>query len=90
MDHKFLSSLEDKPVDDESEESMEASAITSICTVFENTLVTLNGTPNEHILGVISVLFLKLGMYMLFLSLQRAFCSDCTVSTFAFALLLLC
>ncbi|KAE8098771.1 hypothetical protein FH972_016809 [Carpinus fangiana] len=57
VDHKFL---KDKPFDDELQESIEASAVKSICAVFENTLSALNGIPNEHILGVISVLFLKL------------------------------
>ncbi|XP_062164895.1 protein FAR1-RELATED SEQUENCE 5-like [Alnus glutinosa] len=42
------------------QESMEASTIKSICAVFENALSAHNGTPNEHILGVISVLFIKL------------------------------
>jgi len=64
LDHKFLLTHEDKPFDDEHQESMEASTIKSICAVFENALSAHNGIPNEHILGVISVLFLKLGMYM--------------------------
>jgi ribosomal RNA-processing protein 12 len=64
VDHKFLLTHEDKPFDDEHQESMEASTIKSICAVFENALSAHNGTPNEHILGVISVLFIKLGMYM--------------------------
>ena len=42
-------------------ESTESSAIKSICAVFENALSTYDGIPNEHILDVISVLFLKLG-----------------------------
>jgi hypothetical protein len=41
------------------QESMEASTIKSICAVFENALSAHNGTPNEHILGVISVLFIN-------------------------------
>ncbi|KAK4580618.1 hypothetical protein RGQ29_024312 [Quercus rubra] len=40
---------------------MEASAIKSVCLIFENALATYSGTPDEHILGVITVLFLNLG-----------------------------
>ena len=42
-------------------ESTKSSAIKSICAVFENALSTCDGIPNEHILDVISILFLKLG-----------------------------
>ncbi|XP_057982084.1 uncharacterized protein LOC131167333 isoform X2 [Malania oleifera] len=41
--------------------SLELSAIISICAAFENVLNSSSGIPNEHILGVISVLFIKLG-----------------------------
>lgn len=61
-DYKTLLTDKDKPSDDEGQESMEASAIKSVCLIFENALATYSGTPDEHILGVITVLFLNLGM----------------------------
>ncbi|KAM2437141.1 hypothetical protein EV1_014215 [Malus domestica] len=39
---------------------MKASALILICTDFEDALSTCKGVPNEHLLGVISALFLKL------------------------------
>lgn len=61
-DYKTLLTDKDKPSDDEGQESMEASAIKSVCLIFENALATYSGIPDEHILGVITVLFLNLGM----------------------------
>ncbi|XP_057506358.1 uncharacterized protein LOC130789581 [Actinidia eriantha] len=39
----------------------ESRVVKSICTIFENLLSSHGGIPNEHSLGVISVLFRKLG-----------------------------
>ncbi|KAG6694233.1 hypothetical protein I3842_09G038600 [Carya illinoinensis] len=61
VDPKSFSTPKDKQFDNECQESMEASAMKSICAIFENALSAIDGVPNEHILGVISVLFLKLG-----------------------------
>lgn len=72
VDPKSFSTPKDKQFDNECQESMEASAMKSICAIFENTLSAIDGVPNEHILGVISVLFLKLGMCMPFITI---FCS---------------
>ncbi|KAK7267351.1 hypothetical protein RIF29_20020 [Crotalaria pallida] len=44
-----------------SEKSIEGNAIKLTCAVFENALSAADGIPNEHILSVISVLFLELG-----------------------------
>ncbi|KAL1075665.1 hypothetical protein V6Z11_D11G380100, partial [Gossypium hirsutum] len=41
--------------------SEEADAIKSICSIFENTLSSSDGIPNEHVLAVLTVLFQKLG-----------------------------
>ncbi|XP_022766661.1 RRP12-like protein [Durio zibethinus] len=41
--------------------SEEADAIKSLCAIFENTLSSSDGIPNEHVLAVLSVLFQKLG-----------------------------
>ncbi|OMO71321.1 RRP12-like protein-like protein [Corchorus olitorius] len=38
----------------------EADAIKSICAVFENTLNSTDGIPNEHVLAVLATLFQKL------------------------------
>nr|KYP73656.1 RRP12-like protein [Cajanus cajan] len=48
---------------DSSWECVEANAIKSTCAVFENALSATDGIPNEHILSVISVLFLELGEF---------------------------
>ncbi|PPD81417.1 hypothetical protein GOBAR_DD21651 [Gossypium barbadense] len=40
--------------------SEEADAIKSICSIFENTLSSSDGIPNEHVLAVLTVLFQKL------------------------------
>ncbi|XP_054815831.1 uncharacterized protein LOC129315791 isoform X2 [Prosopis cineraria] len=42
-------------------DSFESSALKSTCAVFENAISSGVGIPNEHILSVISVLFLELG-----------------------------
>ncbi|XP_045807267.1 RRP12-like protein [Trifolium pratense] len=51
----------DQTFDDDSQLSLEGNAIKSTCAVFENTLSAIDGIPNEHLLSVISVLFLELG-----------------------------
>lgn len=56
IDLKSLSS------DNNSLGSAEADAIKSICSIFENTLSSSDGIPNEHVLAVLTVLFHKLGM----------------------------
>ncbi|RVX09572.1 hypothetical protein CK203_012400 [Vitis vinifera] len=60
MDQRTLLINGSIPFQDASENT-ESSAIKSICAVFENALNTCDGIPNEHVLDVISVLFLKLG-----------------------------
>lgn len=62
VDQKSLLVGESQPSDDEAHETVKASALISICTAFEDALSTCKGVPNEHLLGVISALFLKLGM----------------------------
>lgn len=51
----------DQTFHDNSQLSMEGNAIRSTCQVFENSLSATDGIPNEHLLSVISVLFLELG-----------------------------
>lgn len=60
MDQRILLINESIPFED-ALESTESSVIKSICAVFGNALSTCDGIPNEHILDVISALFLKLG-----------------------------
>ncbi|KAJ9695854.1 hypothetical protein PVL29_011032 [Vitis rotundifolia] len=60
MDQRTLLINGSIPFQDASENT-ESSAIKSICAVFENALSTCDGIPNEHVLDVISVLFLELG-----------------------------
>ncbi|GMH20162.1 hypothetical protein Nepgr_022003 [Nepenthes gracilis] len=51
-----------QPVNDEVTSVFETNAgMTSICSIFENLLRSSVGIPNVHILGALSVLFLKLG-----------------------------
>ncbi|KAK8468212.1 hypothetical protein PHAVU_007G252200 [Phaseolus vulgaris] len=45
----------------DSPERVKADAIKSTCAVFEDALSSTDGVPNEHVLSVISVLFLDLG-----------------------------
>jgi len=52
----------DQTLHDGSLERVKADAIKSTCAVFEDALSSTDGIPNEHVLSVISVLFLELGM----------------------------
>lgn len=52
---------ENQPFEDEGQEIMKASTLRSICAIFEEALNSCKGVPNEHLLDVISALFLKLG-----------------------------
>ncbi|KAA8517112.1 hypothetical protein F0562_017405 [Nyssa sinensis] len=61
FDRRNFSTIDNQLVDNEIKSSMESSAIKSMCAVYDNMLSTCAGIPNEHILAVISVLFLKLG-----------------------------
>ncbi|OAY40418.1 RRP12-like protein isoform X3 [Manihot esculenta] len=60
MDQKVLFLDEHQSFEDVSQESEEADMIKSTCAIFENILSSYNGIPNEHLLEVISALFLKL------------------------------
>ncbi|KAJ9184815.1 hypothetical protein P3X46_004503 [Hevea brasiliensis] len=60
MDQKKLLLDESQSFEDVSQESEEADMIKSTCAIFENTLSSYDGIPNEHLLEVISALFLKL------------------------------
>lgn len=51
----------DQTFHDGSLERVKADAIKSTCSVFEDALSSTDGIPNEHVLSVISVLFLELG-----------------------------
>ncbi|XP_039161130.1 RRP12-like protein [Eucalyptus grandis] len=53
--------MESQPSDDVSEESLETIAIRRICIALESALSAHGGTPNQHALSVISLLYLKLG-----------------------------
>ncbi|KAK9290882.1 hypothetical protein L1049_009061 [Liquidambar formosana] len=61
MDRRNFSTDGNQQFEDEVKGSMEAIAIKSTCAVIEKVLGTCDGIPNEHILAVISILFLKLG-----------------------------
>lgn len=61
IDPKEVVINESQSLDDSSQESEEANVIKSTCAVLENILNSCDGIPNEHLLGVISVLFKKLG-----------------------------
>lgn len=50
--------------EDGDQENDEARAIKSICAIFEDA-IGFDSIPNEHILAVISLLFLKLGKWTL-------------------------
>jgi len=52
----------DQTFHDNCQETVEANAIKATCAVFENALSASDGIPNDHVLSVISVLFLELGM----------------------------
>lgn len=66
IDEKFLLTIE-KEQDDKVSCSDEKRAIKSICDDFENLFSCKDSIPNEHILAVICVLFLRLGKWMLVL-----------------------
>ncbi|XP_060182729.1 uncharacterized protein LOC132612632 isoform X3 [Lycium barbarum] len=57
---KFLTGKK-QAVDDEALSSSEFEAVKAICSVFENVLLNSSGFPNDHLLAILSVLFLKLG-----------------------------
>ncbi|KAJ6380919.1 hypothetical protein OIU77_029754 [Salix suchowensis] len=61
IDPKEIVINESQSLDDASQESEEANMVKSTCAVLENILNSCVGIPNEHLLGVISVLFNKLG-----------------------------
>ncbi|XP_008222099.1 PREDICTED: RRP12-like protein [Prunus mume] len=61
VDQRSLLVAESQCSEDGGHETMKASALISICTIFEDALSTCKGLPNEHLLDVISALFLKLG-----------------------------
>ncbi|KAL3034112.1 hypothetical protein AAZX31_02G174400 [Glycine max] len=50
----------DQTFHDNCRETVEANAIKATCAVFENALSASDGIPNDHVLSVISVLFLEL------------------------------
>lgn len=53
----------------DSTKSVEADVIISMCSSCENVLSTFSSVPNEHILSVISDLFLKLGTPFIFVQM---------------------
>ncbi|WMV23855.1 hypothetical protein MTR67_017240 [Solanum verrucosum] len=57
---KFLTGKK-QAVDDEALSSSEFETVKAICLVFENVLLSSSEYPNDHILAVLSVMFLKLG-----------------------------
>ncbi|KAJ8565076.1 hypothetical protein K7X08_001536 [Anisodus acutangulus] len=57
---KFLTGKK-QAVDDEALGSSEFEAVKSTCLVFENVLLSSSGFPNDHLLAILSVMFLKLG-----------------------------
>ncbi|MCD7461368.1 hypothetical protein HAX54_045964 [Datura stramonium] len=57
---KFLTGKK-QAVDDEALSCSEFEAVKAICLVFENMLLSSSGYPNDHILAILSVMFLKLG-----------------------------
>lgn len=75
--------------EDGGHETMKASALISICTIFEDALSTCKGLPNEHLLDVISALFLKLGMYILIIHMIFLLIMDSHNHYVAISLLLL-
>ncbi|XP_019154612.1 PREDICTED: RRP12-like protein isoform X2 [Ipomoea nil] len=64
-DNDKLSPIKKQMVDDNDADNAtnnpEFAAVKSICSVFNNLLRSSDGIPNEHILRIVSVLFLKLG-----------------------------
>lgn len=65
VDSDKLSPIKQQMVDDNDADNAinnpEFAAVKSICAVFNNLLRSSDGIPNEHILRIVSVLFLKLG-----------------------------
>ncbi|CAK7342600.1 unnamed protein product [Dovyalis caffra] len=61
IDPKEIVMNEGQSLDDASQESEEANMIKSTCAILENILNSCDEIPNEHLLGVITVLFQKLG-----------------------------
>ncbi|PHT80655.1 hypothetical protein T459_13670 [Capsicum annuum] len=57
---KFLTAKK-QTVDDEALSGSEFEAVKAICLVFENMLLSSSEYPNDHILAILSVMFLKLG-----------------------------
>ncbi|CAN4107230.1 unnamed protein product [Withania somnifera] len=57
---KFLTSKK-QALDDEALSSSEFKAVRAICLVLENMLLSSSGYPNDHVLAILSVMFLKLG-----------------------------
>ncbi|OIT28315.1 PREDICTED: RRP12-like protein isoform X2 [Nicotiana attenuata] len=57
---KFLTGKK-QAVDDEALNISEFAAVKAICLVFEDLLISSSEFPNDHILAVLSVIFLKLG-----------------------------
>eukprot|EP00257_Ricinus_communis_P021555 XP_015581076.1 RRP12-like protein isoform X2 [Ricinus communis] len=60
IDKKKLMTDESLSFEDVNQETVEADVIKLTCSVFENTLSSCNGLPSEHLLEVISALFLNL------------------------------
>ncbi|KAK0598624.1 hypothetical protein LWI29_036449 [Acer saccharum] len=60
-DKKTLLIDENLSFQDGSQKSEEVTAVKSTCVIFESILDSYSGIPNEHILEIISLLFLKLG-----------------------------
>ncbi|XP_050227789.1 ribosomal RNA-processing protein 12 isoform X2 [Mercurialis annua] len=60
IDERKLLTDDSHSFEDVSPESQEGDMLKSTCIVFENTLSSCNGAPDEHLLQVISALFLKL------------------------------
>ncbi|KAL8261647.1 hypothetical protein R6Q59_025696 [Mikania micrantha] len=61
IDVEVLLSSEKMPADENNVESKESRIVKSLCDALLKVASTHKGIPNEHILAVISVLFLKLG-----------------------------
>ncbi|KAJ4837306.1 hypothetical protein Tsubulata_035842 [Turnera subulata] len=61
VDEQVLSSHRDQFFDDAGKESEEAELIKATCAALEKCLSACDGIPNEHLLGVISFLFRRLG-----------------------------
>lgn len=62
IDCKVLLSKGVQPFGDDRVEFEEANAIRSTCALFEDTLSSYAGIPDEHILAIVSVLFSTLGI----------------------------